>query len=60
MMIIRRISAKPEAIITPEYKNGKIKAEKTVNNSSKIRRRSRVSITFRNVVEHGKISEGEN
>ena len=23
---------KPEAIITPEYKDGKLKAEKTVNN----------------------------
>ena len=32
MMTIEESAAKPEAIITPEYKDGKLKAEKTVNN----------------------------
>ncbi|PFO98935.1 isopeptide-forming domain-containing fimbrial protein, partial [Bacillus cereus] len=49
---------KPEAIITPEYKNGKIKAEKTVNNPApKLGEEVEYRITFRNVVEHGKLAK---
>ncbi|PFG77781.1 LPXTG-motif cell wall anchor domain-containing protein/conserved repeat domain-containing protein/fimbrial isopeptide formation D2 domain-containing protein [Bacillus sp. YF23] len=49
---------KPEAIITPEYKNGKIKAEKTVNNPApKLGEEVEYRITFRNVVEHGKVAK---
>ncbi|PFD43090.1 isopeptide-forming domain-containing fimbrial protein [Bacillus cereus] len=49
---------KPEAIITPEYKNGKIKAEKTVNNPApKLGEEVEYRITFRNVIEHGKLAK---
>ncbi|QBJ65452.1 cell surface protein [Bacillus anthracis] len=49
---------KPEAIITPEYKDGKLKAEKTVNNSApKLGEEVEYRITFRNVVEHGKVAK---
>ncbi|MDA2447994.1 isopeptide-forming domain-containing fimbrial protein [Bacillus cereus] len=49
---------KPEAIITPEYKNGKIKAEKTINNPApKLGEEVEYRITFRNVVEHGKLAK---
>ncbi|PEJ05755.1 cell surface protein [Bacillus wiedmannii] len=49
---------KPEAIITPEYKDGKLKAEKTVNNPApKIGEEVEYRITFRNVVEHGKVEK---
>ncbi|PEA14203.1 cell surface protein [Bacillus thuringiensis] len=49
---------KPEAIITPEYKNGKIKAEKKVNNPApKLGEEVEYRITFRNVVEHGKVAK---
>ncbi|MDZ4495667.1 isopeptide-forming domain-containing fimbrial protein, partial [Bacillus cereus] len=49
---------KPEAIITPEYKDGKLKAEKTVNNPApKLGEEVEYRITFRNVVEHGKVAK---
>ncbi|AVP46191.1 isopeptide-forming domain-containing fimbrial protein [Bacillus cereus] len=49
---------KPEAIITPEYKDGKLKAEKTVNNPApKLGEEVEYRITFRNVVEHGKLAK---
>ncbi|OTX96319.1 cell surface protein [Bacillus thuringiensis serovar wratislaviensis] len=49
---------KPEAIITPEYKDGKLKAEKTVNNDApKLGEEVEYRITFRNVVEHGKVAK---
>ncbi|WP_228483055.1 isopeptide-forming domain-containing fimbrial protein, partial [Pseudomonas aeruginosa] len=49
---------KPEAIITPEYKDGKLKAEKTVNNEApKLGEEVEYRITFRNVVEHGKVAK---
>ncbi|WP_144615391.1 isopeptide-forming domain-containing fimbrial protein, partial [Bacillus cereus] len=49
---------KPEAIITPEYKDGKLKAEKTVNNlTPKLGEEVEYRITFRNVVEHGKVAK---
>ncbi|MDA1649684.1 isopeptide-forming domain-containing fimbrial protein [Bacillus cereus group sp. TH160LC] len=49
---------KPEAIITPEYKDGKLKAEKTVNNAApKLGEEVEYRITFRNVVEHGKVAK---
>ncbi|PHF05363.1 isopeptide-forming domain-containing fimbrial protein, partial [Bacillus wiedmannii] len=49
---------KPEAIIIPEYKDGKLKAEKTVNNEApKLGEEVEYRITFRNVVEHGKVAK---
>ncbi|MED2184457.1 isopeptide-forming domain-containing fimbrial protein [Bacillus wiedmannii] len=49
---------KPEAKITPEYKDGKLKAEKTVNNEApKLGEEVEYRITFRNVVEHGKVAK---
>ncbi|MES5844252.1 MULTISPECIES: isopeptide-forming domain-containing fimbrial protein [unclassified Bacillus cereus group] len=49
---------KPEAIITPEYKDGKLKADKTVNNlAPKLGEEVEYRITFRNVVEHGKVAK---
>ncbi|MDA1612710.1 isopeptide-forming domain-containing fimbrial protein, partial [Bacillus cereus] len=49
---------KPEVIITPEYKDGKLKAEKTVNNPApKLGEEVEYRITFRNVVEHGKVAK---
>ncbi|EJQ88048.1 hypothetical protein IGW_05226, partial [Bacillus cereus ISP3191] len=49
---------KPEAIITPEYKDGKLKADKTVNNPApKLGEEVEYRITFRNVVEHGKVAK---
>ncbi|WP_103623001.1 isopeptide-forming domain-containing fimbrial protein [Bacillus thuringiensis] len=49
---------KPEAIITPEYKDGKLKAEKTVNNPApKLGEEVEYRITFHNVVEHGKVAK---
>ncbi|OFC75186.1 isopeptide-forming domain-containing fimbrial protein [Bacillus thuringiensis] len=49
---------KPEAIITPEYKDGKLKAEKTVNNPApKLGEEVEYRITFRNVVEHVKVAK---
>ncbi|MFZ7932169.1 isopeptide-forming domain-containing fimbrial protein [Bacillus thuringiensis] len=49
---------KPEAIITPEYKDRKLKAEKTVNNPApKLGEEVEYRITFRNVVEHGKVAK---
>ncbi|UNT67424.1 DUF11 domain-containing protein [Bacillus sp. N447-1] len=49
---------KPEAIITPEYKDGKLKAEKTVNNPApKLGEEVEYRITFRNIVEHGKVAK---
>ncbi|MFB5584245.1 isopeptide-forming domain-containing fimbrial protein [Bacillus albus] len=49
---------KPEAIITPEYKDGKLKAEKTVNNPApKLGEEVEYRITFRNVIEHGKVAK---
>ncbi|OWW08191.1 cell surface protein [Bacillus sp. MB353a] len=49
---------KPEAIITPEYKDGKLKAEKTVNNPApKLGEEVEYRITLRNVVEHGKVAK---
>ncbi|MED0947060.1 isopeptide-forming domain-containing fimbrial protein [Bacillus mobilis] len=49
---------KPEAKITPEYKDGKLKAEKTVNNPApKLGEEVEYRITFRNVVEHGKVAK---
>ncbi|PGW51497.1 isopeptide-forming domain-containing fimbrial protein, partial [Bacillus thuringiensis] len=49
---------KPEAIITPEYKDGKLKAEKTVNNPApKLGEEVEYRITFRNVVEYGKVAK---
>ncbi|HDR8467113.1 TPA: DUF11 domain-containing protein, partial [Bacillus cereus] len=49
---------KPEAIIPPEYKDGKLKAEKTVNNPApKLGEEVEYRITFRNVVEHGKVAK---
>ncbi|WP_412675917.1 isopeptide-forming domain-containing fimbrial protein [Bacillus paranthracis] len=49
---------KPEAIITPEYKDGKLKADKTVNNPApKLGEEVEYRITFRNVIEHGKVAK---
>ncbi|MDJ1475046.1 isopeptide-forming domain-containing fimbrial protein [Bacillus sp. LS15-K4] len=49
---------KPEVKITPEYKDGKLKAEKTVNNEApKLGEEVEYRITFRNVVEHGKVAK---
>ena len=57
-MTIEESAAKPEAIITPEYKDGKLKAEKTVNNPApKLGEEVEYRITFRNVVEHGKVAK---
>ena len=56
-MTIEESAAKPEAIITPEYKDGKLKAEKTVNNPQNLGEEVEYRITFRNVVEHGKVAK---
>ena len=58
MMIIRRILRKTRSDYYTGYKNGKIKAEKTVNNPApKLGEEVEYRITFRNVVEHGKLAK---
>ncbi|WP_392659969.1 isopeptide-forming domain-containing fimbrial protein [Bacillus anthracis] len=48
----------PKAEITPQYKDGKIEAEKVVNNPSpKLEEEVEYRISFKNTVEHGKLAE---
>ena len=48
----------PKAEITPQYKDGKIEAEKVVNNRSpKLEEVVEYRISFKNTVEHGKLAE---
>ncbi|GAB6569875.1 hypothetical protein bcgnr5402_39690 [Bacillus cereus] len=48
----------PKAEITPQYKDGKIEAEKVVNNPSpKLEKEVEYRISFKNTVEHGKLAE---
>ncbi|MCX9102036.1 isopeptide-forming domain-containing fimbrial protein, partial [Bacillus anthracis] len=49
----------PKAEITPQYKDGKIEAEKVVNNPSPKLEEEEVEyrISFKNTVEHGKLAE---
>ncbi|HHB3507099.1 TPA: isopeptide-forming domain-containing fimbrial protein, partial [Bacillus cereus] len=48
----------PKAEITPQYKDGKIEAEKVVNNPSpKLEEEVEYRISFKNTVEYGKLAE---
>ncbi|MGF9902907.1 isopeptide-forming domain-containing fimbrial protein, partial [Bacillus paranthracis] len=48
----------PKAEITPQYKDGKIEAKKVVNNPSpKLEEEIEYRISFKNTVEHGKLTE---
>ncbi|MEC0010018.1 isopeptide-forming domain-containing fimbrial protein, partial [Bacillus cereus] len=48
----------PTAEITPQYKDGKLEAKKIVNNETpKLREEVEYRISFKNTVEHGKLTE---
>ena len=58
MIIIQRILRKTRGDYYAGYKDGKLKAEKTVNNPApKLGEEVEYRITFRNVVEHGKVAK---
>ncbi|MGS4995768.1 isopeptide-forming domain-containing fimbrial protein [Bacillus cereus] len=49
---------RPEVEITPQHKDGKVKADKKVNKKDpKLGEEVEYRITFRNVVEHGKVAK---
>ena len=54
LLMIRKEPETPTAEITPQHKDGKVEAEKTVNNPSpKLGEEIEYRISFKNTVENG-------